>query len=334
MPRKIRPSVPSSSLQSVTNAAGAVDHKYNSGIWHIHEVTERLKDGDWRIPLIATGGNQSKIVPGNGFVYHTFTSSGTFVVSGGSGVAEIVVVAGGGGGGPYQSGGGGGGGVAHATDITLSPGSYPIVVGAGGSTPASTPNPEGSGGPGVNSTGLGVTALGGGRGGARATTDQSAMAGGSGGGAGAQHSSPLVAPGTQPGQSNPAGTTNYGSAGGRQAGSGGGGGGGGAAAVGGNGSSGVNGAGGAGVTLPGYTSAFIGLPSLPDSGVYGGGGGAGDPPAPDGAGGNGGGGLGNGRAGDANKGGGGGGGTNDAPGSTGGNGGSGIVIIRYPTGVL
>jgi len=46
-----------------------------------------------------TGGNVSALEPGNGYKYHTFTSPGTFTVSGTPNItAEILVVAGGGGG--------------------------------------------------------------------------------------------------------------------------------------------------------------------------------------------------------------------------------------------
>ena len=60
------------------------------------------------VPISATGGT---IVTSGGFKYHTFTSSGTFAVSAGTGDIEVLMVAGGGGGGRghARSGGGGGG---------------------------------------------------------------------------------------------------------------------------------------------------------------------------------------------------------------------------------
>ena len=66
--------------------------------------------------LIATGGNQSPgdgLAPGNGYRYHTFTSSGSLVVTDAAGTAEILLVAGGGSGSGnsgYSSYGGGGAG--------------------------------------------------------------------------------------------------------------------------------------------------------------------------------------------------------------------------------
>ena len=88
----------------------------------------------------ATGGNVlNASTPGNGFKYHTFTSSGSFTVTTGSKSCEILVVgAGGGGGSNNNSGGsdggagGGGGGVVLASQ-TINPGTYNITIGSGGS---------------------------------------------------------------------------------------------------------------------------------------------------------------------------------------------------------
>ena len=48
-------------------------------------------------PIQATGGTKS--TPGDGYVYHQFTSSGSFVVTSGAGEIKYVVIGGGGGGG-------------------------------------------------------------------------------------------------------------------------------------------------------------------------------------------------------------------------------------------
>ena len=103
--------------------------------------------------LSATGGNQtspSGFTAPNGFKYHVFTSSGSLVVESGTAEAYYLVVAGGGSGGSGNGAGGGGGGlrsndptvpgpssmkVTHT--FTLSPGTYPVTVGDGGSSPES-----------------------------------------------------------------------------------------------------------------------------------------------------------------------------------------------------
>ena len=172
----------------------------------------------------ATGGDVNggeAYEPGNGYAYHTFTTTGpgTFTVNT-SLTAEILVVAGGGAGGGVDGGGGGGGagGVAHCTSLSLSAGTYPLTVGAGqvGDFPKSS---GGTGTPSVfNSpaptTGGRITALGGGKGavGPRGG-GADGTAGGSGGGGQGFQSAADGAPATQPGQSNPPNTTNYGNAG-------------------------------------------------------------------------------------------------------------------------
>ena len=76
----------------------------------------------------------TKITSGSN-VYHVFTSSGSLVVSGGLNKdIELVVVGGGGGTGGTYTGGGGGGGVAHGPSVSVSPGTYPVTVGDGGSS--------------------------------------------------------------------------------------------------------------------------------------------------------------------------------------------------------
>ena len=88
-------------------------------------------------PLIdATGG--TKTTPGDGYIYHQFTSSGSFVVnnagSGPDAIMNVCVVGGGGGGGRDTGGGGGAGGFRDTTvDMSVGgPGTYSITVGSGG----------------------------------------------------------------------------------------------------------------------------------------------------------------------------------------------------------
>jgi len=65
---------------------------------------------------------------------HTFTANGTFTLPAAATV-DYLVVGGGGSGGYYACGGGGGGGqVIHRTSVTLAAGTYPVVVGAGGTS--------------------------------------------------------------------------------------------------------------------------------------------------------------------------------------------------------
>lgn len=83
--------------------------------------------------LQATGGT---IVDSGGFRTHTFTSPGTFEVTGippGTEVVEYLIVAGGGGGGSRsrETGGGGGGGLLQG-NFSVSVTTYPVVIGGGG----------------------------------------------------------------------------------------------------------------------------------------------------------------------------------------------------------
>lgn len=85
----------------------------------------------------ATGGTKS--TPGDGNVYHYFTSSDTFSVTQAAtdeGVFNIVIVSGGGAGGNWTGGGGtggggGGGGVIYGRGIKMSTGDYTITVAGG-----------------------------------------------------------------------------------------------------------------------------------------------------------------------------------------------------------
>ena len=229
---------------------------------------------------------------------------------------EYLIVAGGGGGGGGQtggirSGGGGGGGGVLTSFVNITPQSYTITVGLGGT--AGTPDNPGS--TGQNSTAFGITTLGGGGGGGGSTAGPTI--GGSGGGGSAAGIS------SEPGA---AGIVGQGTAGG-------------------NGTSVTpfSGGGGGGGGTPGsITGGGRGLSSsITGTAVfYAGGGGGGNSATGGGTGGQGGGGNGGGlgsslgsagSAATANTGGGGGGaGGQNATSFSGGTGGSGIVIVRYP----
>lgn len=261
-------------------------------------TTEEEATGD----IVATGGT---ITQDGDYKVHTFTASGDFEITSGSGNVEYLIV-GGGGATPASMAasnaqGGGGGGRVIEGQASLSVAIFPVVVGAGGTT-----------GNGSDSSFNSITAIGGGVGGGY-TTDGGD--GGSGGGAPGNSNSPGVA----------VGSTGYGNDGGGNSGSGYAGGGGGAGAVGVAGEFAKAGDGGDGIAS-----------SITGSSVYYGGGGGGGMGTNIGSGGVGGlGGGGNGatypstdaQAGAANTGGGAGG--CRANQTTGAAGGSGVVIVRY-----
>lgn len=265
----------------------------------------------------ATGGTTST---SGIYTFHTFTSSGSFVVSGATKTMDILMVAGGGGGGAgWYSGGGGAGGMQALTSVNIAAGSYTVTIGAGGAGSTSTSLAGSDGG---NTSFTGQSNSVGGGGGAPRQSGVNGRDGGSGGGGG------------QPTSLGGSGTTGQGNDGG-DATSGYGAGGGGAGA-----------AGEAGSGSPFGANGGAGLQWSPNSTYYAGGGGGGANSGQSEAnvtGGQGGGGTGSrgsteGTAGGANTGGGGGGGSNrehSASGLTGSQagkaGGSGIVIVRYET---
>lgn len=292
----------------------------------------------------ATGGDINALSPGNGYVYHTFTTPGpsTFVVSSPI-TADILMVGGGGSGGGF-GGGGGAGGLIYYPNAPLPAGTYPLSIGGGGSASAS-PHTSGTDTTfGTNPSPQYLVAKGGGKGANAGGEAISTMNGGSGGGGSRDPNGSGAA--NQPSQPGNSGTYGFGNPGGSGSGfvSGGQteGGGGGGAGAGGQGGSSSDGKGGAGRQYPGFTGPLIGVPALaPLSGYFAGGGGGGREPAPSpatgGAGGGGDGGKGpgypngTGKMGMANSGGGGGGGGSiPGLGYPGGPGGSGIIIIRYP----
>lgn len=258
----------------------------------------------------ATGGT---ITTDQFWVYHTFTSSGTFAPTSGI-VADVFTVAGGGGGGGgWQSGGGGGGGAGGWTGFAnqqLSATSYTVTVGTGGAGG----NGYQQGTNGTNSQfGSLTAAIGGGGGGFydnNTATGTQGNSGGSGGGSGGGFYSIAGGAGTS-GQGYAGGTTSGGSP---YAGSGGGG----AGAAG----SGINGGAGIGTYSFWATATSKGV-----SGYFAGGGAAGGGIGSNGTAGSGGGGAAN-TNGTANTGSGGGGAVNYLTPQAG-NGASGIVIIRY-----
>lgn len=239
---------------------------------------------------------------------------------------EYLVVGGGGGGAGASGGGGGAGGLLSGSLSITSATKYTITIGAGGTRGVGRSVIATSG---SNSSGFGVTTIGGGRGGA----DDSGVSegigtyrpgnGGSGGGGGYWSNYPgtinITGSGTV-GQGNPGGKRDSG-----QNGSGGGG----AGSAGANCTSIKSGNGGSGSlsSITGVSTRYAG-----------GGGGSGGSISTVGIGGVGGGGTGDyydgtrylsGSAGSANTGGGGGGGLLHA-GGVGGSGGSGVVIFAYP----
>ncbi|MFA5105989.1 MAG: glycine-rich domain-containing protein [Candidatus Micrarchaeia archaeon] len=261
----------------------------------------------------------SIIVNGTNYTVHTFTSSGSFNVSG-AGTVEVLVVAGGGGGaGGWEGAGGGAGGVQYHSSFPVSSGSYSVTVGLGGSGGGAGSSSSSNGANGGNSAFDALVANGGGGGANYANSNYNPGNNGGSGGGGSR-----VSPGGSSNQNSINGSNSYGNSGGAGPGSGGqsAGGGGGAGAAGQASVSGdIGGAGGAGMAF-----------SITGSSVYYAGGGGGSGNSGTASGGSGGGGSGgNGgtspTSGTASTGGGGGGSRQYASGA---NGGSGIVIVRYP----
>ena len=267
----------------------------------------RNEAGEFYSGVVAApiGGTETTYTSGGtDYVVRSFLSGTTNLVFDTSGTIDYLLVAGGGSGGQGAiPGGGGAGGLLTATGYSVSKGTYPIVVGAGGTGGSGIYNN------GEDTTAFSLTAVGGGYGGSGPST-ANASNGGSGGG---NHGYTTSGAGT--------GTAGQGNNGGVKSGGGyGAGGGGGAGAVGGNATSPNGGAGGVGLSNSLRTGSGV---------FYAGGGGGSAWTGTNGSGGNGGGGAGDGTAGTANTGGGGG-----ASGGGGGNGGSGIVVVRWVSGAM
>ena len=255
--------------------------------------------------VVATGGT---VTTSGNYKYHTFTGTGSFVVSatGSTGSVDYLVISGGGAGNESQGGGGGAGGFISST-YTTSATSYTVSIGAGGVFGAYA---------GTASSVFGVSPIGGAGGGYHAGNT-----GGSGGGGGGQAGSYAGGAGTS-GQGNAGGSSYFNGTAYRH-----GGGGGGKGSAGASANSANGGAGGSGTTWNTF-------------GPYAGGGGGGGAGATGGLGGSGGGGDGGGASpspqadGDhatvnTGSGGGGVGGTCCVGNGNSGAGGSGRVIIRY-----
>ncbi len=267
-----------------------------------------------------TGGT---ITVAGGFRIHTFLASGSFQATGAIPV-EYLIVAGGGGGGSGDGAGGGAGGV--LTGFGQAPlGTSAVVIGAGGAGAGvgeiGSPSENGS-----DSSFIGLTAVGGGRGGQEDNLFGSGPLndGGNGGSGGGFGGANAMVPGlfgqNTPGQGNVGGSRFFDPFAGIAFGMGGGGGAGAAGGMGGAANEGGDGG-------QGMQSQISGTLTF-----YGGGGGGSGRAITGGLGGQGGGGNGglnaDGQDGTPNTGGGGGGGGDQA--KKGGAGGSGIVIIRYP----
>ena len=232
--------------------------------------------GGGSTPITASGGNVNALEPGNGYVYHTFTSPGTFTVTSGTGNVELFLIGGGGAGSSAFGGGGGAGALIYRTSVPVTSTSYPIVIGDGGegsaiTDPGSNPTAPATNWKGANSTALGFTAAGGGGG-----TAPSPYDGGSGGGELAGPGAPTSPGGTASGapghptganiESPPVGWGNPGGVRSNSRSSGGGG----------AGSAGGPTNGGTSAPYPNFAGPLIGVPALgPLSGAYAGGGGGG-----------------------------------------------------------
>jgi hypothetical protein len=274
----------------------------------------------------ATGGTTNDYdSSGKRFRSHTFTSNGTFTVTTvGDNIDDrnkvdyLIIAGGGAGGGDGQGGGGGAGGYrttvgtsgadsSAESKVTVTAQGYSITIGAGGAIA------EPNGNPGVASSALGVSTVGGGGGGGFGTNGGTGGSGGGGGGS--QSSAGSGGTGTalegRNGGNGALGTGNNPRSGG---------GGGGASNAGANASAGTAGNGGDGLANLLRTGSN-------ETRAGGGGGGKRFIEGTDGTGGAGGGGNGGSSA-TANTGGGGGGG-NLGENDTAGAGGSGIVVIRY-----
>jgi len=274
----------------------------------------------------ATGGTISGFASGGtAYRIHRFTTTGanTFTVTNGGTIDFALIGGGGGGGGADAANGGGGGGagaVIQSTGFSVTPQSYSLSVGAGGTFGLF----DGRGFAGSSTTGFGSTAGGGGGGGGNGNTTSTGIKNGvngvdgssGGGGVGSALGGSNVGTGgtgSSPGTSGADGNSSNPARGG------GGGGSGGAAS---------NQNGGAGTNLSSTFGTVAGV-----SGVFAGGGGGGffTTQGTGGSGGGGNGGLTGGTA-TAGTGSGGGGAGRNTGGGSGGAGGSGIILIRYSLG--
>jgi len=366
-------SVPTTAVgNSVFIGSSTENTRTHSHVWNYIDVYDARFADTWpkNDPLASfvTTTGATAVEPGNGFRYLIFTTSGSLTVpSDAAGVSVEYLVVGGGGGGTANRGAGAGAGGLRTnvsgnplagSAMTLPAATYPVVVGAGGtSTTGAFPFDLATRTSGAASSFNSIESAGGGRG-----------AAGSGGSGAGGHTTPAPAsqnagsgnvPPVTPPQGNDGGV-----GGAYNSGRGGGGGGAGSAGTPGGPGGGGPGAGGNGHPIPAFASPLIapGIPSdaataIGPTGLFAGGGGGGGSSnglIPGGAAGPGGGGAGGrasinpgssnpssgedgpaGAPGVDNTGGGGGGAGNYAgtnpkmrPGGTGG---KGVVILRFPT---
>jgi hypothetical protein len=147
----------------------------------IKKFSTKAKVNSVQNSLFASGGDEVTTV--GVYKYHVFTTVGpnSFTVFDGTKSVDVMMCGGGGSGGYRIGGGGGGGELKTFTAVSISPGTYTVVVGHAGS--ASGVGLKNNGGMSkllLGQTSL-LTALGGGAGGAQASGDGNT--GGSGGGA-------------------------------------------------------------------------------------------------------------------------------------------------------
>lgn len=127
-----------------------------------------------KLQVEATGGT---VVTSGGYKYHTFTSSGSFVVTR-PGPLEIIAIGGGGGGGKGIAGGGGGAGGLGFYSGNITSGTHSVTIGAGGAVAPS--NLQGDNGSNSGLASL-VTGNGGGGGGGSSSAQPNEMSGRDGG---------------------------------------------------------------------------------------------------------------------------------------------------------
>jgi hypothetical protein len=163
---------------------------YTAGLgnWAVGSIFTLYGIANVSVGAKATGGT---IMSDSEYIYHVFTSSGTFTPTQ-SLTADYLVVAGGGGGGNNSGGGGGaggyrssvtasGGGGPAGSPLSLTTTAYTVTVGAGGATSTGDTMRGSNGSNSVFST---ITATGGGGGGTGAPAPLlNGLSGGSGGGA-------------------------------------------------------------------------------------------------------------------------------------------------------
>ena len=135
-------------------------------------------------PIDATGG--TKATPGDGYIYHLFTSSGSLVINSGNKEMDVLIVGGGAGGG-FDRGGGGGAGAFRPETLEGASGTHPITIGAAGNGGSGSPGGTNGGDTTLTYDSAPYIAGGGGTGGGTGGSSPNGTDGtygGSGGGAG------------------------------------------------------------------------------------------------------------------------------------------------------